>query len=142
VVFGLLVDTEGVPLGFEVYPGNTFEGDTLKDIVEKMRSRFQVRRFIFVGDRGIFSKKNLDLLSQDDTEFIVGMKLAVVRARHEEFYDLKRFRPIHESLYVYETEYEGDRLIVTWSRARYERDQKARGDILEKILNPSLPFGP
>ncbi|OGX03142.1 MAG: hypothetical protein A3G87_07190 [Omnitrophica bacterium RIFCSPLOWO2_12_FULL_50_11] len=134
VVFGLLVDTDGIPLGFEVYPGNTFEGETLKDIVEKMRAKFEVRRFIFVGDRGIFSKKNLDLLSQDGTEFIVGMKLGVVRKRHEEFYDLNRFRPINESLYVYETEYEGDRLIVTWSRARYERDQKARGDILEKIL--------
>lgn len=134
VVFGLLVDTDGIPLGFEVYPGNTFEGDTLKDIVEKMRAKFQVRRFIFVGDRGIFSKKNLELLSRDGTEFIVGMKLGVVRKRHEEFYDLARFRPINESLYVYETEYEGDRLIVTWSRARYERDQKARGDILEKIL--------
>ena len=134
VVFGLLVDTEGIPLGFEVYPGNTFEGDTLKDIVEKMRAKFQVRRFIFVGDRGIFSKKNLELLSQDGTEFIIGMKLGVVKKRHEEFYDLNRFRMINESFSMYETEYEGDRLIVTWSRARYERDQKARGDILEKIL--------
>ncbi len=134
VVFGLLAGTDGVPLGFEVYPGNTFEGETLGDIVEKMRAKFQVRRFIFVGDRGIFSKKNLELLSRDGTEFIIGMKLGVVRNRHEEFYDLSRFRPINESLYVYETQYEGDRLIVTWSRVRYERDQKARGDILEKIL--------
>lgn len=134
VVFGLLVDTDGIPLGFEVYPGNTFEGDTLKDIVEKMRVKFQVRRFIFVGDRGIFSKKNLELLSTDGTEFIVGMKLGVIRNRHEEFYDLNRFHPINESFHVYETEYEGDRLIVTWSRARHERDQKTRGDILEKIL--------
>lgn len=134
VVFGLLVDTEGVPLGFEAYPGNTFEGETLKNIVEKMRTKFQVRRFIFVGDRGLFSKKNLELLSQDGTEFIVGMKLGVVRNRHEEFYDLSRFRMINESFSMYETEYEGDRLIVTWSRARYERDQKARGEILEKIM--------
>jgi hypothetical protein len=73
-------------------------------------------------------------LSRDGTEFIVGMKLGVIRNRHEEFYDLNRFHPMNESLYVYETEYEGDRLIVTWSRARYERDQKTRGDILEKIL--------
>ena len=32
VVFGLLVDRDGIPLGFEVYPGHTFEGKTLSDI--------------------------------------------------------------------------------------------------------------
>ena len=134
VVFGLLADTEGIPLGFEVYPGNTFEGETLKDIVEKMRSKFQVRRFIFVADRGLFSKENLTRLRQDKGEFIVGMRLGVLRKRHEEFYDLTRFRRIHDGLYVYETEHEGDRLVVIWSKVRYDRDQKARRDILEKIL--------
>ena len=32
VVMGLLTDTRGIPLGFEVYPGNTFEGHTLEGI--------------------------------------------------------------------------------------------------------------
>lgn len=134
VVFGLLVDTEGIGLGFEVYPGNTFEGETLKGIVEKMRKKFQVRRFILVADRGLFSKENLSLLREESGEFIVGMKLGVFKKRHEEFYDLSRFHQIHEGLYVYETEHDGDRLVVTWSRVRYERDQKGRRDILEKIL--------
>lgn len=134
MVFGMLVDTDGIPLGFEVYPGNTFEGQSLKDIVGKMRTKFQVRRFIFVADRGLFSGPNLELLRQDQGEFIVGMKLGVFRKRHEEFYDLSRFREINESLYVYETTHESDRCIITWSRDRYERDQKARGDILEKIM--------
>ena len=62
VVFGLLVDREGLPLGFEVYPGNTFEGKTISDIVSKMREKFQVRRFIFVADRGLFSSGNLKVL--------------------------------------------------------------------------------
>lgn len=134
VVLGLLVDTEGIPLGFEVYPGNTFEGKTLKDILQKMRQKFKVRRFIFVADRGLLSKENLNCLRKEGGEFIVGMRLGVLKQRHEEFYDLKRFRPIHDSLYVYETKHEGDRAIVSWSRARYERDQKTRADIVQKIL--------
>ena len=60
VVLGLLVDTDGIPLGFEVYPGNTFEGATLVDIVKRMREKFKIRRFIFVADRGLFSAKNLE----------------------------------------------------------------------------------
>jgi len=137
VVFGLLVDTEGIPLGFEVYPGNTFEGDTLKDIVEKMRKKFRVRRFIFVADRGLFSAKNLQHIRGEDPkdpgEFIVGMKLGVFKKRHEEFYDLSRFAWLSEELALYETTHEGDRCIITWSKVRAERDRKTREDILAKI---------
>jgi len=137
VVFGLLLDTDGVPLGFEVYPGNTFEGDTLKDIVEKMRNKFKVRRFIFVADRGLFSAKNLEHLRGHDPkevgEYIVGMKLGVFKKRHDEFYDLSRFQWINEELAIYETTHEGERCIITWSKVRSERDQKTRADILAKI---------
>jgi transposase len=137
VVLGLLVAPDGTPLGFEVYPGNTFEGHTVADIVKKMREKFNVRRFIFVGDRGLFSKKNLEVMRGPDKEhtgeFIVGMKLGVFRDRHAEFYDFSRYTRINDDLAVYETTHEGDRCIITWSRARAERDRKAREDILAKI---------
>ena len=136
VVLGLLVRPDGIPVGFEVYPGNTFEGATVSDIVKKMRDKFKVRRFIFVGDRGLFSRKNLEVMRgsiDDNGEFIVGMKLGVFKDRHDEFYDLNRFTKINNELAFYETEHEGDRCIITWSRARTERDVKAREDILNKI---------
>jgi transposase len=135
VVLGLLVTPDGIPIGFEVYPGNTFEGKTIADIVDKLRGKYSVRRFIFVGDRGLFSKSNLSELrgKQESSEFIVGMKLGVFKKRHDEFYDFSRYRFINKELAVYETTHEGARCIITWSRARAERDQKAREDILNKI---------
>ena len=135
VVLGLLVTPEGIPIGFEVYPGNTFEGKTIKDIVAKLREKFSIRRFIFVGDRGLFSKQNLTALSGENKvgEFIVGMKLAVFKKRHEEFYDIRRYQWLNADLAVYETKHEEDRCIITWSRVRAERDRKAREDVLDKI---------
>jgi transposase len=135
VVLGLLVTPEGLPLGFEVYPGNTFEGATIGNIVEKLRTKFRVRRFIFVGDRGLFSKKNLEALRGEKKvgEFIVGMKLGVFKKRHDEFYDLGRYQWMGEDLAIYETTHDGDRCIITWSRVRAERDRKAREDVLDKI---------
>jgi transposase len=135
VVLGLLVTPDGVPIGFEVYPGNTFEGKTIGDIVDKLRGKYRIRRFIFVGDRGLFSRKNLNALRGENKagEFIVGMKLGVFKDRHDEFYDISRYAWINDSLAVYETTHEGDRCIVTWSRARAERDRRAREDILDKI---------
>ncbi len=136
VVFGLLLDTEAIPLGFEVYPGNTFEGQTLEGIVEKMRKKFCIRRFIFVADRGLFSAKNLALLKKDDGEFIVGHRMGVLtKAEQAVYYDLSNFKwIIHGELAVLEvTSKHGDRLIITWSRVRAERDAKTRVDILSKI---------
>lgn len=135
VVLGLLVTPEGIPIGFEVYPGNTFEGKTIKDIVAKLREKFSIRRFIFVGDRGLFSKTNLQELRGENKagEFIVGMKLAVFKKRHDEFYDIQRYQWLNDDLAVYETKHEDDRCIITWSRSRAERDRKSREDVLDKI---------
>lgn len=85
VVLGLLTTPEGIPIGFEVYPGNTFEGATIPDIVNKLRKKYCVRRFIFVGDRGLFSRKNLESLRGEKKvgEFIVGMKLGVFKKRRK-----------------------------------------------------------
>jgi len=135
VVLGLLVTPEGIPIGFEVYPGNTFEGKTIKDIIAKLRDKFSIRRFIFVGDRGLFSKANLKELSGENKtgEFIVGIKLAVFKNRHDEFYDIGRYQWLNDDLAVYETSHENNRCIITWSRARAQRDQKAREEVLDKI---------
>jgi len=138
VVLGLLVNTDGIPLGFEVYPGNTFEGATLVDIVKRMREKFKIRRFIFVADRGLFSAKNLEHIrahcgNEEKGEFIVGMKLGVIKQRHDEFYDRSRFTKMNDELECYETTHNGDRCIITWSKRRAERDRETREDILSKI---------
>ena len=134
VVLGLLTDTDGIPLCFEVHPGNTFEGKTLQGIVEKMRGKFSIRRFIFIADRGLFSFENLEHIRADGGEFIVGLKMgSMTKQRQEDYYDLSKFIWINQALAFYETVLNGDRCIITWSKSRYERDGKAREDILEKI---------
>ena len=134
VVLGLLTDTDGIPLCFEVHPGNTFEGKTLQGIVEKMKGKFSIRRFIFIADRGLFSFQNLEHIRADGGEFIVGLKMgSMAKQRQNDFYDLSKFIWINEELAFYEMALDGDRCIVTWSRSRAERDRKTRNDIIEKI---------
>lgn len=134
VVFGLLTDTDGIPLSFEVHPGNTFEGNTLKDIVDKMRKKFSVRRFIFIADRGLFSAKNLDHIRNNQGEFIVGLKMGVLQKElQQSFYDIHRFEFISDELAIWETRLGEDRCIVTWSKSRADRDRNTRDDILAKI---------
>jgi len=134
VVLGLLTDTNGIPLCFEVHPGNTFEGNTLSDIVEKMRNKFSIRRFIFIADRGLFSFSNLEHIRSNQGEFIVGLKMGSMEKEvQEDFYQIENFTWINEELAIYETKLREDRCIITWSKSRAERDKKTREDVIEKI---------
>jgi len=133
VVLGLLTDTDGIPLCFDVHPGNTFEGKTLKGIVDKVRNKFQIRRFIFVADRGLFSFDNLTYIKDQKGEFVVGMRLGKLKNPTEVFYDNSKYKWINEGLAIYETTYREDRLIITWAKARAEKDRKTREEILDKI---------
>jgi transposase len=134
VVFGLLTDTDGIPMSFEVHPGNTFEGNTLEGIVSKMRKKFSVRRFIFIADRGLFSAKNLEHIRANEGEFIVGLKMGILqRELQQDFYNIDNFEFISDELAIWETSLGEDRCIITWSKSRAERDRKTREDILDKI---------
>lgn len=134
IVLGLLTDTNGVPLCFEVHPGNTFEGNTLSGIVEKMQKKFSIRRFIFIADRGLFSFANLEHIRESQGEFIVGLKMGSLEKEvQEDFYQLENFTWINEELAVYETRVREDRCIITWSKSRADRDKRTREDIIEKI---------
>jgi transposase len=134
VVLGLLTDTNGIPLCFEVHPGNTFEGNTLNGIVDEMRKKFAVRRFIFIADRGLFSFDNLEHIRNNQGEFIVGLKMGSMEKEvQEDFYQIENFTWINEQLAVYETRIREDRCIITWSKSRAERDRKTREDVIEKI---------
>lgn len=134
VILGLLTDTDGIPLSFEVHPGNTFEGKTLDQIVNKIRDKFSVRRFIFVADRGLFSFPNLEYIRSQQGEFIVGLRMGTMKESFQQaLYNMAHFEWINENLAVYETSLGEERCIITWSKVRAERDKKTREDILDKI---------
>lgn len=134
LVFGLLTDTDGIPLGFEAFPGNTLEGKTLDGIVDKLHKKFNVRRFIFVADRGLFSSNSLEYIRASGGEFIVGLKMATLEERlQDNLYDIRWFEFLNDELAIMETTLDDDRCIVTWSKSRAERDRKAREDIVDKI---------
>lgn len=134
VVLGLLTDTQGIPLCFEVHPGNTFEGNTLDGIVDRISKKLVIRRFIFVADRGLFSMENLEHIKSRNGEFIVGLKMGTLKKQiQDDFYELSKFKWINPELAIRETTLGNDRCIITWSKIRAERDRKAREDVLEKI---------
>lgn len=75
VVMGLLLDCEGRPIGYELFPGNTFEGNTLETALRKLREKFGIRRVIIIADRGINSKLNLKRIVDQGYSYIFAFRI-------------------------------------------------------------------
>ena len=50
VVMGLLMDEEGRPIGFQSFPGNTFDGKTLLKALSELKETFQIQKLIIVEE--------------------------------------------------------------------------------------------
>ena len=64
IVYGVMTDGAGRPVGVEVYPGNTGDPTTVGDQVVKLRQRFGLKRVVLVGDRGMLTSPQIDKLRE------------------------------------------------------------------------------
>ena len=72
VNIGLVVTPEGLPIGYEVFSGNTADVTTVEDMVELMETTCGKPSRIWVLDREMVSEENIDLLRERQARYIVG----------------------------------------------------------------------
>ena len=72
VVMGLLVDSEGIPFGYELFRGNTAEVGTLLKVVEAFKKRYSLQTVTIIADAGLNQLINLEALEQAGFKYIVG----------------------------------------------------------------------
>ena len=72
VCIGLVVSRCGMPLGYEVFPGNTADVTTVQTIVSLMETRYGKSHRIWVMDRGMISEENMGFLRQEGRRYVVG----------------------------------------------------------------------
>ena len=74
IFLGLLVASGGNPIGYEIYEGNISEGHTMIPLIRKLASRFGFDKPIVVADAGLLSKTNIDELTKDGYQYILGAR--------------------------------------------------------------------
>jgi transposase len=79
VCLGLVVTPEGLPLGYEVFAGNTNDTKTLRDIVAAMEAKHGRAERIWVFDRGVVSEENLAYLRGREGRYVVGTPKSMLR---------------------------------------------------------------
>lgn len=71
VTMGLFMDADGIPLAFDIFPGNQNEQTTLKPLETKIIQDFNCSEFIFCSDARLGSKNNRFLNSFGNCAYVV-----------------------------------------------------------------------
>lgn len=147
ILLALFVTERGLPIGYELFPGSTFEGHTLIPVLEKLKVRYQLAEVIFVADRGLFSEENLKLLEKNKFKYIVGARIKNVSKKLQEtILNDKNYRTIDvkwnvnkkrketpvQRIAVFD-EKQGRKLIVHYHSGRAKKDEHDRNKSIEKL---------
>ena len=66
VEMGLLMDKNGIPMAFDMFPGNESEKVHMRPIINRAKEKFDDCRVIFVADRGLNTSDNIYWLNGDN----------------------------------------------------------------------------
>jgi len=147
VVMGLIVDQQGRPIGYDLFPGNTFDGSTIDAALEKLEKRFSIRKVIIVADKGINSKLNLKKITDKGYGYIFACRIksmgektvgeitsgpfaeiehAQEKIKYKVIDHTNRFKADQK---IYELK---EKLIITYSAKRAEKDRADRQRLIDK----------
>ena len=80
VMLALLVNPDGIPMGYELFPGNTVEITTLITAIEQLQQNHPGVRFTLVADAGLISANNEALLQARNIPSLLGARLKAQKA--------------------------------------------------------------
>jgi len=137
VVLALVSNTEGHPLSYELFSGNTSEATTLISTVNGLKKRFNVRKVCLVADRAMFNEKNLQLMEEEGIQYVVAAKLkSLSKAKREEILS-EDFKPAvvsGEFQWIREFECKQRRLLVSYSRKRAKKNEGDRQRLIDRLM--------
>ena len=122
VCIGLVVTKEGIPLGYEVFAGNTHDSKTYQEIIRTMEAKYGKANRIWCSDRGMTSKENIEFLKQANRKFIIGTAKSELRNFERELL-ADDWNIVREGLEVKLCPREGELFVLCRSADRREKEK-------------------
>lgn len=137
VVLALATTSNGSPIGYQLFPGNTAEVKTLLTCIQKWREDFKITNTIVVADRAMLSETNLALMESEGLTYIVAAKLKSLPAALKKNI-LSQNQIIigersEELTAIQEHEYRGRRLVVSYIKSRADKDRSDRERLILRL---------
>jgi transposase len=100
VNIALVVTRDGMPLGYEIFPGNTVDVTTVEEIVSSMERRFGKAQRVWVMDRGMVSAENIAWLNATGRRYVIGTPRSALRRWARQLANQADWRRIREDVEV------------------------------------------
>ena len=132
IVYGMMTDAQGRPISVQVYEGNTADPTTVPDQVDKLLNRFDLKRMVLVGDRGMLTQTQIDQLKEHPgIGWISCLRFDAIRELVNQgdlqlsLFDQKNLAEISSH------NYPGERLIACYNPLMDEQRKRKRKELLE-----------
>jgi transposase len=132
IVYGVLTDADGRPVAMEIYPGNTGDPTTVSDQVDKLRKHFGLLRVVIVGDRGMLTQPQLDLIKRHpEMGWITALTSVAIRGLVEKgalqlsLFDEKNLAEVSSP------DYPGERLMACYNPLLDDERGRKRRELLD-----------
>jgi transposase len=146
MVLCVVVNAQGWPVAWEVYPGNTADVVAMEKMVNRLRKRLAIRNVVVVADRGMISKQTIKLLTEDPNapfQYVLGCRMRRQKEVNEEVLARAgRYRVVEENLEVKQVLVQDRRYIVCRNPIEARKDQSSREALLGKLERIIAEQGP
>lgn len=132
IAYGVLTDREGRPVAVEVFAGNTGDPTTVVGQVGKLKERFALSRVVLVGDRGMLTSTQIEVLrTHPGVGWVSALRGPAIRSLVESgalqmsLFDEQNLAEVRSA------EYPGERLIVCFNPLLAHDRQRTRKELVE-----------
>ena len=125
IMLGLLVAQDGLPIGYDIFEGNTFEGHTLLPVLEQIQAKYGFEKPTVIADAAMLSKSNLNHLEEAQYPYILGARMKnETQALQQQI--LEKSKGIQDGDHFVLIREDQTRLIVSYSAKRAYKDATNR----------------
>jgi len=100
VNIGLVVTPEGLPIGYEIFAGNTADVTTVEEMVQQMEEKYGQAQRIWVMDRGMISEDNIEFLRQRKAHYLVGTLKSQLKQFEAQLLEKEHWAQVQEGVEV------------------------------------------
>jgi transposase len=131
IVYGALTDADGRPIAVHVYAGNTADPKTVPDQVEALTKRFGLSRVVLVGDRGMLTQTQIDVLKKyPGLGWISALRSGSIRRLLADGHLIKKALEAEFLAEITSPEFPGERLMACYNPQLAEQRRQKRRDLL------------
>jgi transposase len=131
IVYGTLTDADGRPVAVQVYAGNTGDPKTVPDQVETLTKRFGLSRVVLVGDRGMLTQTQIDVLKKHPgLGWISALRSGAIRRLLADGHLVRTDLEAERLAEITSPDFPGERLVACYNPQLAEQRRQKRQELL------------